>query len=125
MREIGEGWARHILRTAQQHLDTDHATNTTTDTNTRQETPHLNPTPPELQKTEINAEQRELDSPPLPRPRAALAIIETYDQRRGWTERARAVAWAVSNKKAFTRLVARGIAESRLGDPDSRMGKRA
>jgi sulfoacetaldehyde dehydrogenase len=30
----------------------------------------------------------------------------------------------VSNKKTFTRLVAEGIAESRLGDPDSRMGKR-
>lgn len=34
------------------------------------------------------------------------------------------MAWAVSNKKTFTRLVAEGIAESRLGDPDSRMGKR-
>jgi sulfoacetaldehyde dehydrogenase len=30
----------------------------------------------------------------------------------------------VANKKTFTRLVAEGIAESRLGDADSRMGKR-
>lgn len=79
--------------------------------------------PPELKKTEINAEQREELDTAFAKARAALAIIETYDQER--VDRlCQAVAWAVSNKKTFTRLVAEGIAESRLGDPDSRMGKR-
>lgn len=79
--------------------------------------------PPELKKTEINAEQREELDNAFARARAALAIIETYDQAR--VDRlCQAVAWAVSNKKTFTRLVAEGIAESRLGDPVSRMGKR-
>ncbi|MDR3368420.1 aldehyde dehydrogenase family protein [Rhodoferax sp.] len=79
--------------------------------------------PPELKKTEINAEQREELDAAFAKARAALVIIETYDQAR--VDRlCQAVAWAVSNKKTFTRLVAEGIAESRLGDPDSRMGKR-
>ncbi|MDD3937083.1 aldehyde dehydrogenase family protein [Rhodoferax sp.] len=79
--------------------------------------------PPELKKTEINAEQREELDNAFARARAALAIIETYDQAR--VDRlCQAVAWAVANKKTFTNLVAQGIAESRLGDPDSRMGKR-
>jgi sulfoacetaldehyde dehydrogenase len=79
--------------------------------------------PPELKKTDINAEQREELDTAFAKARAALAIIETYDQAR--VDRlCQAVAWAVSNKKTFTRLVAEGIAESRLGDPDSRMGKR-
>jgi sulfoacetaldehyde dehydrogenase len=34
------------------------------------------------------------------------------------------VAWAVANKRTFTRLVAMGIEESGLGDAVSRMGKR-
>jgi sulfoacetaldehyde dehydrogenase len=79
--------------------------------------------PPELKKTEINAEQREELDNAFAKARAALAIIETYDQER-IDRLCQAVAWAVSNKKTFTRLVAEGIAESRLGDPDSRMGKR-
>jgi sulfoacetaldehyde dehydrogenase len=79
--------------------------------------------PPELKKTEINAEQREELDTAFAKARAALAIIETYDQAR-IDRLCQAVAWAVSNKKTFTRLVAEGIAESRLGDPDSRMGKR-
>jgi len=79
--------------------------------------------PPELKKTEINAEQREELDTAFARARAALAIIETYDQAR--VDRlCQAVAWAVANKKTFTNLVAQGIAESRLGDPVSRMGKR-
>jgi sulfoacetaldehyde dehydrogenase len=79
--------------------------------------------PPELKKTEINAEQRDELDTAFAKARAALAIIETYDQAR-IDRLCQAVAWAVSNKKTFTRLVAEGIAESRLGDPDSRMGKR-
>lgn len=80
-------------------------------------------TPPELKKTEINDAQRaELDQA-FERARAAMALIQDYDQAR-IDRLCQAVAWAVSNKKTFTRLVAEGIAESRLGDPDSRMGKR-
>jgi sulfoacetaldehyde dehydrogenase len=57
------------------------------------------------------------------RARTALAIIATYDQAR--VDRlCQAVAWAVANKRTFTRLVQMGIAESGLGDPESRMGKR-
>lgn len=55
--------------------------------------------------------------------RAALAIIETYDQAR--VDRlCQAVAWAVANKKTFTHLVEMGIEESGLGDHVSRMNKR-
>ena len=79
--------------------------------------------PPELKKTEINAEQREELDNAFAKARAALAIVETYDQAR-IDRLCQAVAWAVSNKKTFTNLVAQGIAESRLGDADSRMGKR-
>lgn len=78
---------------------------------------------PELVKTAINEEQRaELDRA-FERARKALAIIETYDQAR--VDRlCQAVAWAVSNRKTFTELVAMGIAESGLGDAESRMNKR-
>lgn len=78
---------------------------------------------PELIKTGINEEQKaELDQA-FERARKALAIIETYDQAR--VDRlCQAVAWAVSNKKTFAELVAMGIAESGLGDAESRMNKR-
>ncbi|GIK83175.1 MAG: hypothetical protein BroJett024_42800 [Alphaproteobacteria bacterium] len=67
-------------------------------------------------------QQRELDDV-FERARAALAIIETYDQKR--VDRlCQAVAWSVANKRTFTRLVDMGIAESGLGDAVSRMGKR-
>lgn len=79
--------------------------------------------PPELKKTEINAEQREELDTAFAKARAALAIVESYDQAR-IDRLCQAVAWAVSNKKTFTNLVAQGIAESRLGDSVSRMGKR-
>ena len=59
----------------------------------------------------------------LAKARAAQKIIETYDQAK--VDRlCQAVAWAVSNKVTFTRLVHEGIEESGLGDPVSRMGKR-
>ena len=78
---------------------------------------------PELIKTPINEEQQQELDQAFERAQKALAIIETYDQAR--VDRlCQAVAWAVSNKKTFTNLVAMGIAESRLGDSDSRMGKR-
>lgn len=57
--------------------------------------------------------------------RAAVAqkILETYDQER--VDRlCQAVAWAVTNKKTFEKLVTMSIEESGLGDPVTRMGKR-
>jgi len=67
-------------------------------------------------------QQQELDTV-FERARKALSVIETYDQSR--VDRlCQAVAWAVSNKKTFTRLVKEGIEESGLGDYDSRMNKR-
>jgi sulfoacetaldehyde dehydrogenase len=77
----------------------------------------------ELTKSDLREDQQaELDAA-FERARKALAIIETYDQAR--VDRlCQAVAWAVSNKKTFTELVTMGIAESGLGDPESRMNKR-
>ena len=67
-------------------------------------------------------QEHELDEV-FARARAALAIIETYDQDR--VDRLiRTVAWAVANRTAFHRLVEMGIDESGLGDFDSRMNKR-
>jgi sulfoacetaldehyde dehydrogenase len=67
-------------------------------------------------------QQQELDHA-FEHAREALAVIETYDQAR--VDRlCQAVAWAVANKRTFTRLVEMGIKESGLGDAVSRMGKR-
>jgi sulfoacetaldehyde dehydrogenase len=67
-------------------------------------------------------QQQELDEA-FERASKALATIETYDQAR--VDRlCQAVAWAVANKRTFTRLVEMGIEESGLGDTVSRMGKR-
>ena len=55
--------------------------------------------------------------------RRAQKVIETYDQAR--VDRlCKAVAWAISNKQTFLKLVDMGIEESGLGDPVSRQGKR-
>ena len=71
----------------------------------------------------ITEEQREELDACFERARKALAVIESYDQAR--VDRlCQAVAWAVANKKTFTRLVDEGIRESGLGDYESRMGKR-
>jgi sulfoacetaldehyde dehydrogenase len=71
----------------------------------------------------INDEQRQELDDAFARARKALAIIETYDQAK--VDRlCQAVAWAVANKKTFTRLVDEGIKESGLGDAVSRMNKR-
>ena len=57
------------------------------------------------------------------RARAALKVIETYDQAK--VDRlCQAVAWAVANTTTFHRLVEMGIEESGLGDYTSRMNKR-
>lgn len=55
--------------------------------------------------------------------KTALKVIEKYDQ--ATVDRlCQAVAWSVANKKTFEELVEMGIAESKLGDPVSRMSKR-
>jgi sulfoacetaldehyde dehydrogenase len=73
--------------------------------------------------TELTEEQQlELDTA-FENARNAMKIIESYSQEK-LDRLCQAVAWAVSNKKTFTRLVDMGIEESRLGDPVSRMGKR-
>ena len=78
--------------------------------------------PHESKKLISEEQQQELDEA-FARARKALAIIETYDQAR--VDRlCQAVAWAVANKRTFTRLVDMGIEESGLGDAVSRMGKR-
>lgn len=78
---------------------------------------------PHESKKLISDEQRQELDEAFARARKALAVIETYDQAR--VDRlCQAVAWAVANKRAFTRLVEMGIAESGLGDAESRMGKR-
>jgi sulfoacetaldehyde dehydrogenase len=72
---------------------------------------------------DLKPEQIEELQGALEKARKALAIIETYDQEK--VDRlARAVAWAVANKKSFEELTVMGIEESRLGDFDSRMNKR-
>lgn len=71
----------------------------------------------------INDEQHQELDEALARARRALAVIETYDQQR--VDRlCQTVAWAVANRRTFTRLVEMGIAESGLGDAESRMAKR-
>ena len=76
----------------------------------------------ESRKPITEEQQAELDTA-FERARVALSIIEGYDQAR--VDRlCQAVAWAVANRQTFTRLVDMGIAESGLGDPVSRMGKR-
>jgi sulfoacetaldehyde dehydrogenase len=78
---------------------------------------------PHESKKLISDEQRQELDEAFARARKALAVIETYDQAR--VDRlCQAVAWAVANKRAFTRLVDMGIEESGLGDAESRMGKR-
>jgi sulfoacetaldehyde dehydrogenase len=54
--------------------------------------------------------------------RKAMEIVESYDQDK-LDRLCQAVAWSVSNKTTFKRLVDLGIEESGLGDPVSRMGK--
>jgi sulfoacetaldehyde dehydrogenase len=73
--------------------------------------------------TELTEEQQQELDFAFEKARNAMKIIESYSQEK-LDRLCQAVAWAVSNKKTFTRLVDMGIEESRLGDPVSRMGKR-
>lgn len=57
------------------------------------------------------------------RGRAALKQFERATQAE--VDRlCQAVAWAVANEETFTRLAHRGVEESGIGDPESRVGKR-
>lgn len=76
-----------------------------------------------MKKEELTLEQEEELKDLLERASIAAKIIETYSQEK--VDRlCQAVAWSVSNKKTFEKLVDMGVDESRLGDPVSRMGKR-
>jgi sulfoacetaldehyde dehydrogenase len=72
---------------------------------------------------DLSADQaRELDQT-FQRARAALEIIENYDQER--VDRlCQAVAWAATNKTAYSQIVKMSIEEAGIGDPVSRLGKR-
>jgi len=72
---------------------------------------------------EITPEQvKELDEL-FEKAEKASKIIEGYDQEK-LDRLCQAVAWAVTNKTAFSKLVKMSIEESGLGDPVTRMGKR-
>ncbi len=77
----------------------------------------------DVKRSELSPEQEQELQEAFERARAALKVIETYDQAR--VDRlCQAVAWAVANTTTFHRLVEMGIAESGLGDYGSRMNKR-
>ncbi len=68
------------------------------------------------------AQQQELNEL-FERAQSAQRILEAYDQK-SIDRLCQAVAWAISNKKTFDRLVAMGVEESGLGDLVSRQNKR-
>ncbi len=72
---------------------------------------------------ELTREQSEELEVLIKRARIAQQITETYDQKR-IDRLCQAVAWAITNKKTFLKLVDMGIEESGLGDPISRQNKR-
>jgi sulfoacetaldehyde dehydrogenase len=75
------------------------------------------------QTSNLSAEQQQEIDETFARARAALAVIETYDQKR--VDRlCQAVAWAVTSKKSYSEVVRMSIEEAGIGDPLSRMGKR-
>jgi len=75
-----------------------------------------------LEKELSAVERSELDAA-FEKAQKAVEIVEGYDQET--VDRlCQAVAWSVANKKTFLELVDMGIAESNLGDPGSRQGKR-
>lgn len=76
-----------------------------------------------LGEDRLTTEQRRELNDVLARARAAAVIAETYDQERV-DSLCQAAAWAVANKKSFQRLAEMGVAESGIGDPVSRVGKR-
>ncbi|HET7764683.1 MAG TPA: aldehyde dehydrogenase family protein [Burkholderiales bacterium] len=71
----------------------------------------------------LTDEQRQELDEAFVRAGRALAAAEKFTQE-DVDRLCRAVAWAVANKRTFSRLVEMGISESGLGDAESRMGKR-
>ncbi len=69
----------------------------------------------QIQRDELNEALR--------RSRVALKELETYSQERV-DELARALGWALANKKVFTQLSIEGVEESGLGDKVGRFNKR-
>ena len=59
----------------------------------------------------------------LARAHDAVNLADAYDQRK--VDRlCQAIAWAVTNEPTFTRLAQMSVAESGLGDPETRVSKR-
>jgi sulfoacetaldehyde dehydrogenase len=74
-------------------------------------------------KNELSADQQQELDDAFARARAALTIIETYDQKR--VDRlCQAVAWAATNKRAYAQIAKMCIGEAGIGDPAGRMNKR-
>lgn len=72
---------------------------------------------------ELTLEEQQTLQEMMSRARKAQAILENYDQE-AIDDLCRAVAWEISNKRTFSRLVILGVEESRMGDPVTRMNKR-
>ena len=72
---------------------------------------------------DITAAERDYAQDLLRRARAAMSMIESYDQAR--VDRlCQAIAWATANEKTFTRIAQQGVDESGLGDREGRPAKR-
>ena len=72
---------------------------------------------------DLKPEQAEELAEKLAKARAVQKIIEGYDQ--AYIDKLiQAMAWAVANKKTFTRLVDMSIQESKMGDYETRGNKR-
>src|SRR5689334_12113762 len=75
-------------------------------------------------KTELSAEQRQELDDAFARARAALALVESYNQER--VDRlCQAVGWAVANKRTYARIALMSVDESGVGDAVSRLAKRS
>lgn len=72
---------------------------------------------------ELTLEEQQTLQEMMSRARKAQAVLENYDQE-AIDDLCRAVAWEISNKRTFSRLVILGVEESRMGDPVTRMNKR-
>ena len=72
---------------------------------------------------DITAAERDYAQDLLRRARAAMSMIESYNQAR--VDRlCQAIAWATANEKTFTRIAQQGVDESGLGDREGRPAKR-
>jgi len=76
-----------------------------------------------MAEKDLTLEQKQELDELFRRAEAAQKIIATYTQEQ--VDRLiQKVAWAITNKKTFEKLVQMGVEESGLGDPVSRMNKR-